>query len=124
MANSALAVDHRSRARQQVSVEVQYSYRRGKCTYHGTGRTRDFGDQTVCFESDQDLPGDVELELSIAWPVSLQGQFPVDMVVHGGLLRKQNGLIVLKLEDYEFRTRGNASFHSSADKGMLCNLLA
>ena len=124
MANSALTIEGRLRPRYELNVELQFSYQRGECTYHGTGRTRDLSDQTICFESDQEIPGGVELELCMPWPVSLQGLLPVDVVIHGALVRKQRSLAVLRLEEFEFRTRGGASFQPRADTGNICNLLA
>jgi hypothetical protein len=124
MANSALTIDSRLRSRYQLNIELQFSYRRGNRTYHGTGRTRDFSDKTICFESDQELPAGVQLELCIPWPVSLQGMLPLDAIVHGALVRKDSSLAVLHLEEFEFRTRGEACFHSPAKTGNICNLLA
>jgi hypothetical protein len=124
MANSALTIECRTRPRHLLNIEVRFSYHRGERTYHGTGRTRDLSDQTICFESDQELPGGVELELCMPWPVSLQGRFPLNVIVHGALVRKQHSLAVLRLEEFEFRTSGEASFYSQADTGNICNLLA
>ena len=85
MVNSALTIEGRLRPRYELNVELQFSYQRGECTYHGTGRTRDLSDHTICFESDQEVPGGVQLELCMPWPVSLQGLFPLDVIIHGAL---------------------------------------
>jgi hypothetical protein len=124
MVNSALTIEGRLRPRYELNVELQFSYQRGECTYHGTGRTRDLSDHTICFESDQEVPGGVQLELCMPWPVSLQGLFPLDVIIHGALVRKLRNLAVLRLEDFEFRTRGETSFQPRADTGNICNLLA
>jgi hypothetical protein len=123
MANSALTIEGRTRPRYKLNVELQFSYQRGERTYHGTGRTRDLSDQTICFESDQELPGGVELELCMPWPVSLQGLFPLDVIIHGELVRKQRSVAVLRWEEFEFRTRGDG-FQPYANTGNICNLLA
>lgn len=124
MANSALITEWRSQPRYKLNLELQFSYRHGKRTWYGTGRTRDFSDKVICFESDQELPGGVQLELCIAWPVPLQGLFPLEMVVHGALVRSQRNLAVLRLEEFALRTRGPASFHAPAIQGDLCDVLA
>jgi hypothetical protein len=124
MADSALITEWRSHPRYKLNLELQFSYRRGNRTWHGTGRTRDFSDKVICFESDQELPGGVQLELCIAWPVPLQGVFPLEMVVHGALVRSQRNLAVLRLEEFELRTQGASSFHEHAIQGDLCNILA
>jgi len=124
MANSALTIESRLRPRYHLNLELQFSYRRGNCTYHGTGRTRDFSGKAISFESDQELPRGVQLELCIAWPFALQGLLPLDMIVHGALLKKQRSLAVLRLDEFEFRTRGEASFHTKAKPGDICSFLA
>jgi len=124
MANSALTTEWRSRPRFKLNLELQFSYRRGKRTWHGTGRTRDFRDEAICFESDQELPSGVELELCIAWPVCPQSLCPLDMIVHGAVVTRQRSLAVVRLEQFELRTRSDVSFHERAAKGDLCNVLA
>jgi hypothetical protein len=124
MAISALTTECRSRFRYKADLELQFSYRRGSRTYHGTGRTRDFTDKGICFESDQDLPGGVDLELCIDWPISPQDSRPLEMIVHGAVVRTQRSLVVLRLDKFEFRMRGEASFHARAYRGAVCNFLA
>jgi hypothetical protein len=124
MNNPVLATEFRSQPRYKLNLELQFSYSCGDHTYLGTGRTKDFSDKVICFESDQDLPGGLPLELRIAWPVCLQGLLPLDMVAHGALVRKQRSLAVLRLEEFEFRTQGEGSFHARATHGGLCNVLA
>ena len=124
MADSALITEWRSHPRFKLNLELQFSYRRGNRTWHGTGRTRDFSDKVICFESDQELPRGAQLELCIAWPFALQGLLPLDMIVHGALVRQQNSLAVLRLENFEFRTREEAFFHAPANQGAVCNFLA
>jgi hypothetical protein len=119
-----LATEYRSQPRYKLNLELQFSYRRGDHTYLGTGRTKDFSDKVICFESDQDLPSGAQLQLCIAWPINLQGLFPLEMITNGALVRKQRSLAVLRLEEFEFRTHGEASFHGQATQGHLCNVLA
>lgn len=117
-------IESRLQPRYKLNVELQFSYQRGGRTWYGSGRTRDLSDQMICFESDQEVPGGVQLELRIPWPISLQGLFPLDAVIHGALVRKQSSLAVLRLEEFEFRTRGEASLEPYAGTGNICNLLA
>jgi hypothetical protein len=66
----------------------------------------------------------VQLELCIAWPFALQGMLPLEMIVHGALVRKHRSLAVLRLEEFRFRTQGESSFYSQAKVGGVCNVLA
>jgi hypothetical protein len=125
MSDSAPRNECRIRPRYKLDLELRFSYHRGRRTYLGTGRTKNFSDKAVCFESDQELPAGVSLELCITWPAFLQGLYPLEMVVRGALVRKQNSLVVLNMEQYEFRTRGDASFHSRTNnEGAICDVLA
>lgn len=120
---SQLKTDQRSRPRYELDLELKFSYRLGKRTYLGSGRARNFSDNVICFESDQELPGTVDLELEIAWPYSLQGLFPLDMIIRGGLLRKQQNVVALQMDSYEFRTRDDRAFHARTSRGALCDLV-
>jgi hypothetical protein len=124
MGNSTLTIESRSRPRYHLNLELQFSYRLGNRTYHGTGRTRDLSGKAISFESDQELPRGVQLELCIAWPFALQGLLPLDMIIHGALVKKQRSLAVLRLDEFEFRPRGEASFHAQAKPGDICSFLA
>jgi hypothetical protein len=124
MANSALTLENRLRPRYELSLELHFSYRRGNRTYHGTGRTKDLSGKAIRFESDQELPGGVQLELCIAWPFTLQGLLPLEMIVHGALVRTHSGIAVLRLDEYALRPRGEGSFHSQPNPGDICSFLA
>jgi PilZ domain len=124
MAIAALTTECRSRPRYKLDLELQFSYQRGARTYHGTGRTKDFSDKGICFESDQELPGGVHLELCINWPISIQDSRPLEMIVHGAVVRTQRSFVVLRLDQFEFRMRGETSFHARANQGAVCNFLA
>jgi hypothetical protein len=124
MVDSTFVAERRSEERRELKLELRFCYQRGRHTYHGSGRTRDFSDKVICFESDHEVPRGVQLELCIAWPVSLQGSLPLEMVIHGALVRRQHSLVVLRLEQFEFRTQCENYFHERAAQGDLCNLLA
>jgi hypothetical protein len=116
--------DLRRTERHSLAMELQFSYRLGDVTYVGTGRTRDLGADTICFETDQEIRGNGELELRIPWPVRLQSICLLELVVRGPLVRKDGSVAVLRMKSYEFRTHGDRSFSYLASCGVTCDVAA
>lgn len=116
-ANGSRAAD-----RQPLAMELRYSYRSGNITYVGTGRTRDFNANAICFETDQELTSQDELELRIPWPARLNSVCPLELVIRGPLLRKQAPIAVLRMDSYEFQTHGEQSFSQLASCGVTCDI--
>lgn len=93
-------------------------------TYIGTGRTRDLGGESVCFETDQQILRKGDVELRIAWPVRLQDVCPLELVVRGTLVRTDEAVAVVRIRSYEFQTLGARSFSPLASCGVTCDLAA
>ncbi len=118
------SADRRSRPRYDLDLELRFSYEHGARRFPGAGRTRNFSDRVICFETDQELPRGVQLDVCVQWPASLQGRLPLEMVIHGVLIRKQSSLAVFRMEDYGLRTWGSGSFHPAAARtGQVCDVL-
>jgi hypothetical protein len=49
------------------------------------------------------------VELSVTWPALLEGKCPLQFVATGRVVRSENNRAAVKIERYEFRTRGTAS---------------
>ena len=113
----------RTKERFPISMELRFSYRRGKFVHLGTGRTKDLNDGAVRFESDQDLPSGTDLELRIAWPVKLQSVCPLELVIRGPLVRTDRAGSVLEMKTIEFQTCGERSFDQTAAMGNICSVL-
>ncbi|HEY4085610.1 MAG TPA: hypothetical protein VGM43_06705 [Bryobacteraceae bacterium] len=93
-------------------------------TYVGTGRTRNLGSESVCFETDQQVLKKGDVELRIAWPFRLQDICPLELVVRGTLIRTDAAVAVVKIRGYEFQTLGERSFSPLESCGMTCDLAA
>jgi hypothetical protein len=119
-----LATELRKVDRHDLAMELRFSYRSGGVTYLGTGRTRNLGGDAVCFEADQEISGRGELELHITWPFRLQSICPLELVVRGALVRKDASVAVLRMQSYEFQTRGERSFNSFDSCGAICDVAA
>ena len=110
--------------RHALAMELRFCYRWGALTYVGSGRTRNLGGETICFETDQILRGRGDIELCIPWPSRLQSICDLELIVRGQLVRKEDTVAVIRIESYEFQTRGNRSFSQLASCGVNCNLAA
>ena len=120
----ARQIDLRSSERYNLTLEVRFSYRFGGMIYVGTGRTRNLGGETVCFEVDQQILKKGDVELRIAWPFRLQDICPLELVVQGTLIRTDDAVAVIKIRRYEFQTLGERSFSPMESCGVTCDLAA
>lgn len=114
----------RKHARYKLAIELQFSWRRGDRTHFGSGRTRDFSEGVICFESDGEVPASAQPELILAWPELLQGVHSIEAIVRGKVIRNQQRIVVLRANLWEFRTCGKAAFYSPPDRGTLLSILA
>jgi hypothetical protein len=48
------------------------------------------------------------LEVTLDWPVRLNQQIPLKLVVTGHVLRSADGSTAISINTYEFRTRGHS----------------
>lgn len=93
-------------------------------TYVGTGRTRNLGGETVCFDVDQQIPKRGEVEVRIAWPFRLHDICPLELVVNGTIIRTDDNVAVIRIRRYEFQTLGERSFSPLVSSGVTCDLAA
>lgn len=72
----------------------------------GNGITIDISSSGVLFTSSDEVPVGSNLELFIDWPLSLNSQCLLSLVVTGPIIRHAaKGQSALKIKTYEFRTR-------------------
>ena len=75
----------------------------------GSGKTLNFGSGGLLFTTEDRLPLGRTVELSVAWPALLGGTCPLQFVATGKVVRSESNRAAVKIERYEFRTRGGAS---------------
>lgn len=117
-------IESRGKTRFPLSMELRFSYRRDSVWHYGTGRTKNLTDEAVLFENDQHVPRGTELELRISWPLRLQSVCPLELVVRGSLIRKDQAGAVLRMKSCEFQTHGKQSFDQTPGLGGVCDMLA
>jgi len=96
--------ERRSGVRFQAELALEYSLSRGKFSVEGCGRTVDVSSSGLRFKPDQPIPGTGIIQLSIAWPASLDGKVPLRLFVVGELMRHDGELRAVRFIRHEFRT--------------------
>jgi hypothetical protein len=98
--------DRRASVRFPVDLEVRYSVAGGREPVEkGSGRTIDMSSSGLSFTADRPLSIGQKLDLSIDWPVRLDGDVQLQLVASGVVVRTTGALTALRIERHEFRTR-------------------
>ena len=101
-----LSPDRRGSVRFPVNLELRYSivgHRRPVET--GSGRTIDMSSSGLSFTADRPLSIGQKLDLSIDWPVLLDGDVQLQMVASGVVVRTAGAVTALRMGRHAFRTR-------------------
>jgi hypothetical protein len=113
---SVPVVERRSSPRfpleQPVSYKVLDANDRARTS--STGMTVDMSSAGVLFETQAPPEQGKRLELCVFWPVSLEGGCPLKLVAVGRVVRADGGRVAMRIEKYEFRTRGSGALMADA----------
>ena len=72
----------------------------------GGGATINVSSNGILFQTDRDLPPGRRLELSVCWPVKLDGEIPLKFVARGKVIWCARGRTAFKIQQYELKTNG------------------
>ena len=72
----------------------------------GTGSTVLLSSTDLVFNADQPLGSALRCEISIDWPVLLEGRIGLQLVLHSVITRNEGQVVIGRVSQYEFRTRG------------------
>jgi hypothetical protein len=75
----------------------------------GSGRTLDMSSSGILFTTEHRLQLGKQVEVSVSWPARLGGTCPLKFVAVGRVVRSEPHHAAVKIERYEFRTRGNGA---------------
>jgi hypothetical protein len=101
-----LAAERRVRLRFAVELDLRYKLTwRQQVLHEGSGKTRDFSRNGIFFRADQALPKGLPVELSIDWPMLLDGVCPLQLRVSGRVLRSSAAGTAVKIMRHRFCTR-------------------
>jgi len=102
-------IDRRETSRFPVREDVKYTVVHSKALKtRGSGKTLNFGSGGLLFTTEDRLPIGRMVELSVTWPALLGGKCPLQFVATGRVVRSESNRAAVKIERYEFRTRGGA----------------
>jgi c-di-GMP-binding flagellar brake protein YcgR len=106
--------DRRETSRFPVTEDVKYTVIHSRALKtRGSGKTLNFGSGGLLFTTEERLPLGRTVELSVNWPALLGGKCPLQFVATGRVVRSENNRAAVKIQRYEFRTRGAASTAAS-----------
>jgi len=80
----------------------------------GTGKTLNIGSGGILFSTEERLPMGKTVELTVNWPARLDGTCPLKFVATGRVVRAEFDQAVVRIERYEFRTRGTSGMTAAA----------
>ena len=106
-APEGIAGDRRADRRYPLQLNLRWKLiHRKRVLDSGTGSTLDLSSGGVRFESGRTLPEDFDVELAISWPVLLLNVTPMQLVVHGRIVRSKDGRVGVRMIQHDFRTAG------------------
>ena len=93
--------------RYPVQLALRYTILNGRRPVRqGFGQTQEISNTEVLFSSNQQVLAGMEVELSVDWPLRLNGICPLQLVILGRVIDCDSKRSTLKIGRYEFRTRG------------------
>jgi len=108
-------MDRRETSRFPLREDVRYRLLHGKSNpLSGAGQTLNIGSGGILFTTEQLLPVGRTVELSVNWPARLDGTCPLKFVAVGRVVRADATKAAVRIERYQFRTRGSAGVASAA----------
>ena len=72
----------------------------------GRGTTVNMASQGLLVATDRRLPPGASVELAIEWPARLNSRAGLKLVVHGSVLRSEEGKLAVLIRKHEFRLAG------------------
>ena len=102
--------ERRASDRFPIEREVRYKILNRKTGDEvGTGRTVNMSSNGVLFTTDGFLIPGRRVELAISWPANLNNTVPLKLVARGRVVRSQDGVAAVEIQQYEFRTQSTAA---------------
>lgn len=83
----------------------------------GSGHTLNMGSGGILFTTEELLPVGRSVELSVDWPAQLNGVCPLKFVAVGRVVRSEQTQAAVRIERYQFKTRGRVPVALTAAVG-------
>jgi len=98
-------LERRAGARFPIGLNLQYRVlaRRIKRPFR-RGKTVNMSSHGILFVDNQTLTQGTKVEAEVDWPVKLNGEVPLKLIVRGSVVRLEKGRVALAIKNHEFRT--------------------
>jgi hypothetical protein len=98
--------DRRATKRFPIERPVSYKFARGRTWSEATlGKTLNISSTGILFSGQYPVIPGKRLELSVSWPVRLDGKCSLKLVIRGHVVRCVGTEVAAKIEKYEFHTQ-------------------
>jgi hypothetical protein len=101
--------ERRAKARYPVVAEVRYAIARGQLVENALGHTVNMSSTGLLLESAHALPVGRKIELSMSWPVLLNGVTGLTLRATGRTIRMQGRYTAVQILNHHFRTSGRVA---------------
>jgi hypothetical protein len=98
--------EQRSNRRYDLQLKIEYVVIKNGRIERGNGRTLNISSRGVLFKTKRALPPQGPIELLLNWPVLLEGNCPLRLVLWGRIVRNDGRGIAIRFTGHEFRTVG------------------
>jgi CheY-like chemotaxis protein len=98
--------ERRAGIRFPLNLEVRFAVSERRALVEtGSGRTIDLSSSGLSFTADRPLLAGQKLEVSVDWPVLLEGGVGIQLIISGVVVRANGTATALEIKRYAFRTR-------------------
>ena len=107
--NDVLTADTGRRARRLFPIEqdVRYQCVKGsRIQAVGVGKTLEISSREIRFTTQHSLKLGEKVHVAVNWPAKLDDTCLMKLEIFGWVIRTEPGTAAVKIERYEFRTRG------------------
>ena len=99
--------ERRARRRFPIQRDVRYQCVKGsRITLVGVGKTLEISSREVRFTTQQPLKRGQKMRLAVDWPALLDNTCRMKLEIFGWIVECDPAEVSVKIERYEFRTRG------------------
>jgi hypothetical protein len=106
--------ERRGNSRFPLQEEVKYRVLQSRNKpVAGAGKTLNIGSHGILFTTENQLPIGHVVELSVDWPAMLDGTCALKFVAVGRVVRSDPHRAAVRIDRYQFKTRGGAAMRAA-----------
>ena len=101
--------DRRHSDRFPIEREVRYRVLSKRTDETGEGSTLNMSSAGILFTTPKVLLPGRRMEISVSWPAQLNQKCALKLVARGRIVRYEDGVAAMEIQQYEFRTQAASS---------------